>query len=214
MSKRMLGAITVCLFLFTAPVYAESEDEVSEYARNGVYLMASAAYAVEKFESWDLKNSYGAGARLGYRLHPRLAAEVEYQWLGGFHCGGNLGCYTSGGPGATGVEAKQFIGQVATVNAKAFALTGRVQPYALVGIGGGTFEVKKKQRTLLPDGVSYIQRGFSSRGGGFVARYGGGVDLYGDEQWAIFAEAAYVVPWGDIQDLDYVSIEWGFLWRF
>jgi opacity protein-like surface antigen len=214
MSKRMLGAIIVCLSLFTAPVYADSEDEVSEYARNGVYFMAVGVFAIENFGSWDLKDSYGVGARLGYRLHPYLAAEAQYEWLGGFDCKAHARCYVAGGPSGSGVKVREYDGHVATVNAKAFLLTGRVQPYALVGVGGGRFEVKKKERRLLPDGETVEKWNFSSYGNGLVSRFGVGVDLYGDEAWAMFTEAAYVLPRGNLRDLDYVSIEWGFLWRF
>lgn len=214
MSKRVLGAITVCLFLFTAPTYAGGDDGGDEYSRNGVYFMPTAAFAIERFESRDLENSYGAGARLGYRFHPHLAAEVEYQWLGGFDCEGHARCYVTGGPEVGGLKIKEYSAHVGTVNAKAFVLTGRVQPYALVGVGGGSFEVNKEARILLPDGESYGESSYSSHRGDFVSRYGIGVDLYGDESWAMFTEAAYVLPFGSLRDLDYVSIEWGFLWRF
>lgn len=214
MSKRVLGAITVSLLLLTAPAYAGGDDEDGEYSRNGVYFMPTATFAIERFESWTLKDSYGAGARLGYRFHRHLAAEAEYQWLGGFDCKGHGRCYVTGGPQGGGVKVKEYSAHIGTVNAKAFLLTGRIQPYALVGVGGGRFEIQKKARTLLPDGETYEVSSSSSYRGDFVTRYGIGVDLYGDETWALFTEAAYVLPFGSLRDLDYVSIEWGFLWRF
>jgi opacity protein-like surface antigen len=207
MSKRMLGAITVCLFLFTAPVYAEDEG----YARNGVYLIAAAAYAVENFDldprPADFRNSFGAGARLGYRLHPLFAAEAQYEWIGGFD---EYGLVPEGGGK---IKAGEIIAHAATVNVKVFPLRGRVQPYALVGVGVGSSEIKERVRTPL-DGEGFVTTEINTQDQGFVSRYGVGIDLYGDEAWGMFVEGAYVLPTGGLRDLDYISVQWGLLWRF
>jgi hypothetical protein len=73
MSKRMLGAISVCLLLFTAPVYAEDEDAGEEYVRSGVYFIAAATFAVEGFVS-----RYGAGINLYRDETWGMFAETAY----------------------------------------------------------------------------------------------------------------------------------------
>lgn len=206
MSKRMLGAMTACLFLFTAPVYAEED----EYARGGVYFMATASYAVEMFDldkrPSDFENSFGAGARLGYRLLPFLAAEAQYEWIGGFD---EQALLPEGGK----IKAGEIIAHAVTLNAKVYPLGGRVQPYALVGVGVGRFEIKERLREPLDD-EGFVTTEVTTQDEGVLSRYGLGVDLYGDETWGMFAEAAYVLPLSGLSGLDYISVQWGLLWRF
>jgi opacity protein-like surface antigen len=225
MSKRMLGAITVCLFLSTAPVYAQDE----EYVRSGVYFIAAASYAVEQFDrderSTDFRNSFGAGARLGYRLHPLFAAEAQYEWIAGFD---EYGLVSEEGVGPTFIDcgedpeaclsrkkikAGEIIAHTATVNVKVFPLGGRIQPYALVGVGVGSSEINQRERTGL-DGEDLVKTDITTQDQAFVSRYGLGVDLYGDDAWGMFAEAAYILPTGSLRELDYISVQWGLLWRF
>jgi hypothetical protein len=54
----------------------------------------------------------------------------------------------------------------------------------------------------------------SGRGTDFAARFGGGIDLYATKHVVLSVEAEYVLPTGDVKDLDYISIGWGFQYRF
>ena len=47
-----------------------------------------------------------------------------------------------------------------------------------------------------------------------AARFGGGIDIYATENFAVSLNISYVLPTGDLKDLDYVSIAWGFQYRF
>ena len=44
--------------------------------------------------------------------------------------------------------------------------------------------------------------------------FGVGADLYGNERVGVFTEAAYVLPFGDVDDFDQVSIGFGIILRF
>ncbi len=48
----------------------------------------------------------------------------------------------------------------------------------------------------------------------FAGRVGGGIDIYATENIVVTLDATYVVPTGDVDDLDYLSIGWGVQYRF
>jgi hypothetical protein len=56
----------------------------------------------------------------------------------------------------------------------------------------------------------------SERETDFAMRFGGGLDIYsfGTDTVVITAGADYVLPFGDVEDFDYVSINVGVLYRF
>ncbi len=54
----------------------------------------------------------------------------------------------------------------------------------------------------------------SDRFTGFAARFGGGIDIYATENFVVAFVVDYVFPAGDVKDLDYVSVGWGFQYRF
>jgi hypothetical protein len=80
------------------------------------------------------------------------------------------------------------------------ALARRFQPFATVGFGYLEVDV--------PSGVD-------SDDWDFVARFGGGLDVYVTRNIAISVDATYVLPvTEDLEDLDYLSVGWGVLFRF
>ena len=88
-----------------------------------------------------------------------------------------------------------------SVNGKGYVLTGRIQPFALVGIGvsRGEFEGSPNDRDTDP---------------AFAARFGGGVDFYFSNSIAFTVHTAYVLPTGDLDDNAAVSLGVGALLRF
>ena len=93
---------------------------------------------------------------------------------------------------------------VVTANVKGYFLTGRYQPFLLVGGGGMTAEAK----------VRALGLSASERLNGFAMRFGGGIDLYATKHVVVSVGTDYVLPFGDLKDLDYISIGWGFEYRF
>lgn len=139
----------------------------------------------------DVDPSLGLHARLGYRFGPRFAAEAHYEWVSGFDVS------------AFGINALEIDGSTVTADAKVFLATERIQPFLLVGVGAAFAEVKDT-----------IGAGFSIDESDFAARFGGGLDLYLTENVALDFDASYVLPTGDLEDFDYVSLGWGLLYRF
>ena len=88
-----------------------------------------------------------------------------------------------------------------TVDAKGYLLTGRVQPFALIGVGG---------MVAMGDGIG----GNTEDESGFVARFGGGVDVYLNREVALSVSGNYVLGTGGVDDLSYASFGIGLLYRF
>lgn len=201
---------------------AEKEEEAGEEeeadwspTHRGVYLIGHASYAFPTEPSSiehdarhaagfgavplqsHVEDSWGFGVRLGYRVIDRLALEGHFEFLNDITTEQHL--QTDGSDNHT---ISRFL--TATGNAKAYLLTGRIQPYALAGIGYGYVDVD-------PQGGN---GGTDDRSSGFVARFGIGTDFYISEAVGLMAEGGYVLPTGDISGYDYLVISAGALLRF
>jgi hypothetical protein len=122
----------------------------------------------------------GVGVAGGYRLHPNIAVEGLFQWLGTSDIGGIP-------------VVKRWD---ATANVRV-STSGRVQPYAVVGGGYGS-----------------LQLGPTPSVGGFVARFGGGLDVYVTNNIALYTEVAYMLATGDIDGASYATLGLGAMLRF
>jgi len=201
-SSTFISLGTIASFLL-ASLPAFSQD----YARRGFYLGAGAVggsyskledeledglLALGYVVNIDVDEAVGFNIYAGYRVNPNFAAEVEFEMLPETDI-------SASGVG-TFVEIETW---ALTSNMKAFFLTGRVQPYALLGIGS--------MKATLKDSVGL---GVSETVSGFTLRFGGGLDVYITESVAAFAGVDYLLPTGDVEDLDYVSFGGGVQYRF
>jgi opacity protein-like surface antigen len=178
-------------------VEAEETDEADEeddgdvdYHRRGPYLGLAGTWGIEKFDDADdvdTEDSIGINARAGYRMLSWLSLEAQGEYLFDFDID------------ATNTRADLAI-LLLGGNLRLNLPTDLIQPYAL--IGGG-----------------YMNADFSgdendSEHGGF-ARVGGGIEFYPWEHIAIDVGLTGVLPVNDaINDLDFISIHWGALYRF
>ena len=89
-----------------------------------------------------------------------------------------------------------------TADVKGDLATGRIQPFLTTGVG---FLNAKSD-----DPVT----NFKKTDTGFAARFGGGVDFYLTEVVGLSLDTSYVVPTGDVKNLDYVSVGAGVFLRF
>jgi len=208
---RVIAFSMILVFAGADPALAQDDD----FARNGIYLgvnLAGAWYTEMKddlkkeigglpspnpfpTETVTVEEPLGLGARVGYRFHPHLAAEVQFQWFAN--------------------AAVQFIDEDETVtaikletltftgNVKGYLLAGRIQPFLLVGVGLMSFDAKDE-----------LGRGIRTSGEGFAARFGAGVDFYVTPNIVAFAEGDYVLPTGKLDGLDHVVWFVGLQYRF
>jgi opacity protein-like surface antigen len=195
---------------------ADEEIDPEDFARRGWMLGVAGSYGIETFQDdaesnldrtlgvptkLSVDNSFGFRGRGGYRCHRRFSAEFEIEWLDGFESD-----FSSVGFGELGEMKAEPI--VYTTNVKGYLLTGRYQPFLLVGAGLTTVDFK-----LTKDNVG-LGLSSSESENAFTMRFGGGIDLYATKNVVVTLQADYVRPFGNLDDLDYVSIGWGLLYRF
>ena len=84
-----------------------------------------------------------------------------------------------------------------TSDAKFYPFTGRWQPFLLAGVG-----------ILTADPID------EGNGTDITLRFGGGMEAYVTENVALAFDASYVLPTSKVKDLPYLSLSWGFLYRF
>ena len=177
----------------------EPGDTNEDANRPGFYLGLAGTWGIEKFQNSNDINaddSIGFNARAGYRALSWLSAEVQGEWMANFNL--NLG------PEDGKIEM-HLIGANLRLNLP----TGLIQPYAL--IGGGYMHADLR-------GVHQgnVQKSFTdgADGDGGFGRFGGGMEFYPWPWLAIDMGIAYVLPTGDVDNLDYLSVTWGALYRF
>jgi len=196
--------------VFAVPAAAvEPPAETEAYDRSGWYLGVGGVFAFEdlggdaaqlglpnppypsQFEP-DFDDSAGVNIRAGYRFAPRVAVEFQYEWLEGFDDNG----------AAPRLEVDSSL---LTLDAKFFALTGRVQPYARAGVG-----VHFANLEIVNDDFDKPWEDST----GFAARFGVGIDYYLTPHWALALEGSYVVSTGDTKHFDYGGLLFGAQYRF
>jgi hypothetical protein len=200
--SRVLLLSTILILAGPGPAFSQNDD----FDHSGFYVgvgFGGAAYA--KVED-DLEDSLeaigyafsvdsqvppGLDARAGYQFHPRIAAEVQLQWFA-------KALIKIEDTHALDLETLVFTG-----NAKGYLLTGRIQPFLLVGGGLMHYEV-----------TDDLGLGLKVEGNAFAARFGGGVDIYLHRNFVFPLDASYVLPTGDADGLDQVSFSFGFQYRF
>jgi opacity protein-like surface antigen len=196
---------------------AEDEIDEADFARRGWLVGVSGSYAFETFEddaerdfqkvlgpavNLSVDDSAGFNGRVGYRCHRRISAEVETEWLHGFDADLTQ-------PGVDQLAKVEYDPIVITANVKGYFLTGRYQPFLLVGAGAMTAETKIKN----PVGLAFTGIDDDSDNA-FAMRFGGGIDIYATENVAVTVDIDYVLPFGNLDHLDYVTIGWGVEYRF
>ena len=139
----------------------------------------------------NVDGSYGFGARLGLRFHPHLAAELHSEWIEGFDLQQVPGDHS---------EIRTWTN---TINGKFYIGHGRLQPYALAGVGLQRAWV----RNPIPGGVNFDDVAF-------VGRVGAGLDLELTPHVALNLEGSYLAPTGDLEGYDTVSVGVGLKYRF
>jgi opacity protein-like surface antigen len=158
---------------------------------------------------------FGVTGRGGYRCHPYVSAELQFERLSNFD-GGITETTVNTWPSAADDVPRNFDFEleslVFTTNAKAYLLTGRYQPFLLAGVGFMRVEAKTQDKTggTIP---KFAPHGRTLKTN-LAFRLGGGVDFYLSEHVVASAEASYLMPTSALDGLDYYSIGVGLQYRF
>lgn len=201
------------LLLATCALFAgaaAAEPPPPEYDRSGWYLGLAGFYAISDYDltTSDLDvvppqpantnpkfgNSGGVDFRAGYRAFSRWAFEFDYQWQAGFDS-----------KNSSIDPPLEIDTHLLSLNTKFFFLTGRWQPYALLGASLLIFNSEIVDDDFKkPWDVSV----------GFAPRFGGGIDFWINENWALMLEGTYIVPVGILDGANMGSVGVGFQYRF
>lgn len=135
----------------------------------------------------------------GRRCNDRFSIEFDFESVDDFS--GKVNRTDTG----ANLAKLTFAPIVATVNLKGYLLTGRYQPYGLIGIGLMSID----EVTTAPDGAKSQQTT-----GVLALRFGAGIDYYLTRNWLLTMELDYVYSATDIATLDYLSLGFGVGYRF
>ncbi|NIO11468.1 MAG: outer membrane beta-barrel protein [Deltaproteobacteria bacterium] len=199
MVGRFLGMVILILWAISPLAFAQ------EFAEDGAYFVLGGITGFERLDdtsSVSVDDSLGFNMRFGYRFLPGLAAEIEWDFLDGFDL--------NDVPGNLTVD-----GWLLTANVKAPLRTDRVQPFLLAGLGAMYAQLRSETVLVVCDW--WWCYGTSAQLGDeidFAMRFGGGLDVYLAEEFAITLDANYVIPTGGLEDLTYISFGWGFLFKY
>ena len=121
------------------------------------------------------------------------------EWLDDFAGKENL---TNNGDLVSDIKFSTIAG---TINTKGYLLTGRVQPFVLVGVGAMSVRGEN----------SPISSNKSSQDDGhLVARFGGGIDFYVTRHWVVSGQADYVYSATNLESTNYISVGFGAMYRW
>lgn len=201
-----------------------ASGEIGDYARRGLYVGVGAAYVIEQFDLPDevvrapespisLRDveggdSWGAEARVGYRIHPNVATEGQLQYYDNFA----IDVAHDGRPMSPLRKALTLNGLSLMANVKGYPFTGRVQPYALGGLGLLWLHAQGSRPPS--DDFFYMRAGFEDNDVQFAGRIGGGIDGYITRNLLLNVEVSFVLPTGNLHDFRMVPISLGVQYRF
>jgi hypothetical protein len=164
---------------------AAGDDEVgADYSRPGGYVGVGGSFAVESFSGHGGHSDSGS---LIFRAGFRGLPNFGVELLGEV-------LPEFDGRGSADNDVSAF---AVTANGKLLLPLGRVEPFLMAGIG--ILDVDEEDRSRRDD---------------FAFRGAGGLDVYLSPHWALYGEAAYLLPAGDVDDFDYATFGAGFFVRF
>ena len=200
------AALAVVLTLMAMPALAKDDDDddsgdkASEEAdetevdfnRTGPYLSLAGVWGVEEFDNSNnisIDDSGGVNARVGYRALPWLSVEAVGEYMVNFNMdfGSDNGDLSMWNVGA---------------NLRLNLPTDLIQPYLIVG--GGYLGADLKGACC----------GNGQDGHGGFARIGAGMEFYPWAHVGLDGGVGYVIPTGEVDDLRYLSITAGVIYRF
>lgn len=217
--RRLSRAVLTTLVLaLAAPSFAVAADDDDDWARTGPYFGVSAVggtfiTAPDNYEKQfvalglevlpdpplpaidnDLDHDAAAGfdIYLGWRLHKYVAAELEVEYLPEVKFDEDGGDFVE-------AETLVFSGAV-----RGILPLGRFEPYVLGGIGFMDADVDDVRNlgVILDEGTD------------LAIRFGGGFDFHLHRNVALRFSAEWMLPRGDIHEMEYVSIGGGLQYRF
>lgn len=156
----------------------------------------------------DVANSNGADVRFGRRLNSNLSVEAQFEYQKFDTEIDNWGPISVDTYGVT-------------VNLKVSILTGRIQPYGLIGGGfmyanpDSPFPIEDILASRNSSDITKYTEIIDARDFGALMRLGAGVDVYLNEHVYMMAETTFVSSQGEaVDDIKYLAFTFGVGYRF
>ncbi len=190
MTILLLSMSTACLAAATS---ARASD--NQFGGNDWYLSTIGILALDNADVSGGKPSVGLNFAAGFRFNRWITAETGAEWIHRIRYDedSNPSCAGTGG-GSSHYTAWQV-----TAGSRVYFTESLVQPFVVAH--GGIIQTRDSGG------------GRSCSAYGFVARLGGGVDVFVTDRVAVSLMGMYVLPaTGDTKDHDYISVGLGFTW--
>jgi opacity protein-like surface antigen len=183
-----------------AALAASTSARAEDFSRTGWYAGARGVYTQNDFDvAGHAEDDFGFNVFGGYRLFSFLASDFEFEYIDALRVEGN-----AGNPNfdvRTFVLAWNFRAYPLSFVLKPESALQRVQPYLSAGVSNQWVQLQRLS-------------GGDRDEGNFAGRLGGGIDVYLTGNWVLTADAIYTIGSGDVSDFPYLSIGWGFAYRF
>jgi hypothetical protein len=152
------------------------------------YVGVGGIFSIENFHC-DADNAWGYNVRAGRRINDYVAVEAEWEHpVDRFDDADKV-------DGFGRLDGDVNVWNV-TANGRFYPITGRAQPYILVGGGYG--------QANLPHDDNH----------GFVARFGLGVDVLITDAFGVTTGVDYVLGTGNLSDYDQIPVSVGIFYNF
>ena len=199
------------------PSRSAAEDEGVGSDRTGPYVGVRVAGGLPLFDGEEIvsapdrfdkkaETTVGVGARMGWRLHPLLAIEAQYEWMSNFRVR------------VRETTCADIEAHVLTANARIFLPFESVHLYAMAGAGAAQWDVNIHEATFSSNNSCGPSPDLRNRGESweFTARYGTGMDIYLSRHVLINLEYSILVSDEEILDarIPYMSFGAGLQYRF
>jgi hypothetical protein len=230
------GAISSVLCLLAVEYLDKGETSAEGFDRRGFFVGASGFYAGENFSENPAKDvesifgplttsssddSWSVQGHVGYRCHPRFSVAASGEYFGGFD---------TSWAGFQGAGSDDIDLYAVTVDLKGYLLTGRYQPFLMLGGGTMSMDTKPVNPTgiickvgeVCPPGSmnppatvpTFGPLEQAAHDEDFVFRFGAGIDLYATRNVVVSIGGNYMLPVGTLVRLDLYTIGGGVEFRF
>jgi len=211
----LLPVLTLALLTTSLPATAGDFDQ------SGLYVILGGFNGFERFEENNpvdatFGDTLGFQARFGARVLPILSAEIQGDFIGGFDVD-VTGEDENNQPVTVPLSLN---GGLITGNVLAVLPMGRFEPHAKFGVGGMWSNLDTRFITgtaCTPGYWGWWCTGTTTRladGGAFVMRFGGGLDFWITEDFALVLDAEYILPTGELTAQQYVNFGWAAKFKF
>jgi len=228
MRWRIVATLAFALWAGLAARDARADAAAEDFARTGPFLRLGAAVGFENSSQLDRANALlpvlvarvlpggatlgeaaldvepllGVSIGAGYRVHPRLALEGAFDWAEGDLSLDLIVSTLLGGTQSLRLPLGTLRVWSVTGDLKGYLLTGRIQPYAVVGLGAMQWTLGERTTGIAADATS------------FAPRLGGGFDVYLTRAILLNLDAGYLLGTGDLDGEDAIMLRLGVGGRF